>query len=372
MATNNYSLTLPESGKVILAKDLKENFEKIDAAYDNYLPLTAGTDKVITGDLYIDNGSFSSVSCRRTVNGVRYRSSLGAGGSPSLALEFYDLDNDSIVNRLDLKSDGLELRTGSFTGHRYNMGHNDGLYAKNASGTYRQLLTFATGNACALGYGPYAANEGGTDIYGNYVGLYSNGSLYIRPYYSKGTAYNFTFGAINNTYTDMYCAPSKDNGNYLGLSSKRFKQMYSVNGVSTSSDIRLKKNVTDDYTKLIKVINSLRPVLYEYSDVNDGKLRFGFIAQEVEEAFSNEGFDVDKIALLRKDDIDPESDMAEYIGDTTVYSLNYDEFAALNAIKNKYQDEEILLLKEKISKQNDEIASLSKKLKELEEKLKEL
>ena len=34
--------------------------------------------------------------------------------------------------------------------------------------------------------------------------------------------------------------------------------------------------------------------------------------------------------------------------------------------------EEILLLKEKISKQNDEIASLSKKLKELEERLKDL
>ena len=39
---------------------------------------------------------------------------------------------------------------------------------------------------------------------------------------------------------------------------------------------------------------------------------------------------------------------------------------------HRITSEGILLLKEKISKQNDEITSMSEKLKELEEKLKEL
>lgn len=355
MATTNYSLTLPESGKAILAKDLKENFEKIDAAYDNYLPLTAGSSKLLTDNLFISKGmDWSSYNIIREIDGNEYNTSLGTGGNGTAALELWNHTKGSILNRIDLKSDGLYLTSGKFCINN------------------KEIINCTTYGPGEKWFGNGSSTDNVTVLAGNNLFLYAHSGITIDPYYSKPSSYKFKMGSIDSKYTNMYFAPDGDGRNYLGYSTGRFHTIYAVNGVKTSSDIRVKKNISKDYTKIINALNELEPIMYQYADINDGKLRFGFIAQEVEEAFRNAGLDIDELACLQKDVIDPESNTAKFIGDTTLYSLNYSEFIAPIMAKVKEQDKEINTLKDRIDKQNDEITSMSKKLKELEEKFKEL
>ncbi|MGN0962220.1 MAG: tail fiber domain-containing protein [Clostridia bacterium] len=124
--------------------------------------------------------------------------------------------------------------------------------------------------------------------------------------------------------------PEVDGANKIGSPDFRFAYMHSANGVLTTSDQRLKKNITADLSVMMEIMAEIEPVAFEYSDLDDGKLRFGFIAQDFEAACRKHGVDPDHVAALQKDTISENSDMAKNIGDTTVYSLNYSEFIALN------------------------------------------
>lgn len=202
-----------------------------------------------------------------------------------------------------------------------------------------------------------------TVLRGGIMDIRSGKEIRLFPYYGEsGSTYGHVVIGAQGTERGVEVRPSSDSIGSLGYSGCRWKYMYSVNGVSTSSDARLKENISDDLSVVLEALSRLRPVSYEYSDIKDGKIRFGFVAQEVEETFNELGLDPTKYAFLQKDAIDPESDMAKFIGDTTVYSLNYSELIAPNIAMIQKQQAEIEDLKSENNTLKSEIAKIKEHL----------
>lgn len=227
----------------------------------------------------------------------------------------------TLNSKLTVGSDGSLTVEGSLyaIGNRICMRYNDADYLVTDINPWDQWMSF--------NYNGYSNSTLASSIYGNKIFLNSKKEIELKPY--DASAGYFVMGNVNDTDGCEF-RPASDSYNEIGCSSYRFKNMYSVNGVKTTSDKRLKEKISDDFSKLTEVFSQLRPVSYEYSDIKDGKMRFGFIAQEVEEALKKVGINPDKVALLQKDAIPKNSEMAKNIGDTMVYSLNYSEFVALN------------------------------------------
>lgn len=177
-----------------------------------------------------------------------------------------------------------------------------------------------------------------TLLKGNNVYVYPETAIYLEPY--KGANGYIICGS---TGTDIQFRPNGDNKHSIGTSSYRFNHMYCVNGVTTTSDIRKKKNISDEFDKLSDVFSKLRPVVYQYNDVDIEQKRIGFVAQEVISAIEECGLDANEFSVIQ---YDSESDL---------YGLNYSEFIALNTkmiqnLQNKVKElqDEIAILKDKI------------------------
>lgn len=216
--------------------------------------------------------------------------------------------------------------TGNLTTANVFIPHQVTLYTKQDNTNNMSAITSNSG-WLIFGHGGYASSIGTTAVRGNAIRIQSKKEIEINPY-NQAAGYFI----VGNSGSDGGCEfrPASDNYNKVGHPSYRFQRMYCVNGVQTSSDRRLKKNITSDLSALMDVMAEIEPVAFEYNDLNDGKLRFGFIAQDFEAACRKHGINPDCVAALQKDTIPEDSEMAEHIGDTTVYSLNYSEFIALN------------------------------------------
>lgn len=81
---------------------------------------------------------------------------------------------------------------------------------KDTGGTERAVLSMSPNNNAVLGYGGYAANQGGTNIYGDIIRLYSNNAIATnRPFAGlvKLTEYQFSTPAMNaHTYESTVSA----------------------------------------------------------------------------------------------------------------------------------------------------------------------
>ena len=73
--------------------------------------------------------------------------------------------------------------------------------------------------------------------------------------------------------------PWSSNYHYLGRHADRWKAVYTVGGVSESSDERLKKNIQKIDSTLLEKAEDIKPIMYE--DQN-GKINFGYSAQDVQ------------------------------------------------------------------------------------------
>ncbi len=108
----------------------------------------------------------------------------------------------------------------------------------------------------------------------------------------RGSNVDDIFGAIRNidasntyshgfNFTDTAFEPYDDDDLTLGSASYRWKEVFALNATISTSDLRLKKNIeTINYG--LDVIEQLRPVTYEWKNEKEGKVRLGFIAQEME------------------------------------------------------------------------------------------
>lgn len=170
-------------------------------------------------------------------------------------------------------------------------------------------------------------------IRGTEVDVYSNAAITLQPY--TGSHGSLLVGSTDASNVNF--RPHADNRHYLGASNYRFKNVYSVNGVTTSSDRRKKKNISEDFAKLKTFFKKLRPVSYEYNDVETDRERIGFIAQDVEDALTESELNADKFAALN---IDEEG----------FYSLNYAEFIALNTKMIQELQTEVENLKNEIER----------------------
>ena len=162
----------------------------------------------------------------------------------------------------------------------------------------------------------------------------SVGALYFIPYYGQSLNSNtryFCIGVVDTDHGPCF-RPDTNGWGTIGANGLGVKYIYATNtGIQNTSDIRLKENVSDDYSMLEKFFGMLRPVIYEYKHLeNDDDIRMGFIAQEVWTALENCGYDPNRFSVIHSETVDPESDLKKYIDTDETYFLNYTEFTALN------------------------------------------
>ena len=81
--------------------------------------------------------------------------------------------------------------------------------------------------------------------------------------------------------------PGTDGEGYIGDSSNKWNAVYATNGSIQTSD-RNEKNTIIESDLGLNFINKLKPISYKWNK-DDGKTHYGLIAQDVEEALSNEG-----------------------------------------------------------------------------------
>ena len=103
-------------------------------------------------------------------------------------------------------------------------------------------------------------------------------------------------------------------------------------GFSTSSDKRVKKNIQDID---IDVVDNLRPIQYELIKDDNNKIHYGFIAQDIEELWSNIGLNPNSFGILGQINK----------GESQEYVLTYTEFIPLLTKKCQCLQNEINTLK---------------------------
>lgn len=90
------------------------------------------------------------------------------------------------------------------------MGNAKTIYMKDTGGTYRAVVSESTSNNTVIGYGGYDASQGGTNIYGNTVRVYSRNEIQFNQPLAglvKLTEYQFSTPAMNaHTYESTVSA----------------------------------------------------------------------------------------------------------------------------------------------------------------------
>ena len=152
--------------------------------------------------------------------------------------------------------------------------------------------------------------------------------------------------------------PSINGGAYLGNNSRAWNTVYATN-TQIQSDRKLKRDIVD-IQKPADFIMGLRPQQYKmvYSDTVEGRLHYGFIAQDVAQLADDLGlgdlslYQASVITTEDKETIEKYYDP----NDTAIkdkqlaWSLNYNEIVAPLVATVQQQQEEISSLKERIEK----------------------
>ena len=137
--------------------------------------------------------------------------------------------------------------------------------------------------------GLYAYNNALLLASGDMLMTTSAGSLYFGSHPSSGRYGMICSMDLLPQTGDLYCLGGDGNG-------QRWKRLYTNNSVSVS-DRREKHDIAP--LDVPGLLEKLRPVRYRLNEEKEGKLRFGFVAQEVEEAIK--GTDYSDAAVLMND-----------------------------------------------------------------------
>lgn len=133
-----------------------------------------------------------------------------------------------------------------------------------------------------------------------------------------------------------YLVPLNTKRTYCGSYSYQwtdgyFDTLHIKNSAVSASDRRLKENIDYDMAQYLALFDSLKPCSYKLIDGQ--RTHLGMIAQEVESAANDAGFDLEHFAAVC---IDTEND---------VYGLRYEEFVPLLIAKVQQLDAELKALK---------------------------
>ena len=204
-------------------------------------------------------------------------------------------------------------------------------------------------------------------------------STNMSIYPNTGSRYGLGFYAYSNPTTII--RPQVDNYLYLGHASYRFAEVRSVNmyisaGTAVTSDRRYKNTINElDEELSNNFIMSLKPSSFKYNDGESGRLHYGLIAQDVEDAMKTNNISSQEFAglIIEKLNEPIERDVLDNDGNIVIneetgepqkesylketgeikYDLRYEEFIA-PMIKV-------------IQKQNREIEDLRNEISELKE-----
>ena len=103
-------------------------------------------------------------------------------------------------------------------------------------------------------------------------------------------------------------------------------KLHASSAIDESSDVRLKNSISSDLERYVPFYLDLKPSYYKFNNGTSGRYHAGFIAQEVEQALTDNGLTTQDFAGLVKD--------SDTVGNEnklpSEYSLRYTEFVSLN------------------------------------------
>lgn len=206
---------------------------------------------------------------------------------------------------------------------------------------------------------------------GTYFGVFSDssGELYINANYIRTGELNADYVSLGNDYGSFsvgygddgsllrtrgaliqgsgspYIIVTESGARMCGASDAYYfyvaSSIHASHSIAVDSDRRLKNNIDYDLSGWKKVFMSFKPACYVMNSDPDGKLNFGFIAQDVEESLFDNGYTEKDFAALSKEPI-----MQERPDGLTgyKYSLGYTQFISLNTymIQELYKEVEEL------------------------------
>ena len=165
------------------------------------------------------------------------------------------------------------------------------------------------------------------------------GGTSFVPFISKrkisSTTYRADFGVGNPTTGNAAAMIRLTNSgggtvhNLFYLHSSNASILYG--SFQAGSDRRLKADISYDFSKFNAVFDNLKPASYKLVKDEQGLLRIGFIAQDVQDAFTAAGYDPEKFGIVSRQD--------EYL------TLAYDEIIPLLVAKVQNMAAEIEELK---------------------------
>ena len=182
----------------------------------------------------------------------------------------------------------------------------------------------------------------------------SNASLYIAS--SSDTQYALWLGKTGQLWS--FC-PNGDDKLYLGLSSYRWKQIYSTTATISTSDRNQKEDIKPLDKSAKDFIMALDPVSYKMKNGDSGRTHYGMIAQDVEKEMEDLGMTAMDFAGFCKDqkfeayEVETKSGVTErrekIFKDEYIYGLRYEEFIAPMIKTIQLQQQEIDNLKSELA-----------------------
>lgn len=239
------------------------------------------------------------------------------------------------------------------TGSSYNLilrvADNFGVAQKTAIGaSVKKLWSWLKGNK-GLAFGKVAELEDYCDM--DYIGLFRKGvelsnNMALRGVKVDGTIRPIVFLNTNDNLQFGYGSYSNKEGivYYDGhkVNIRANDTITSNKTITVSSDRRLKENIvrfddvamfsTDESDIYTQLFDKLQPVSFNYIDGN-GKICFGFIAQDVIEALNELGIDENEVDLVSEVKLDDEAE--------TTYGIGYGNLHALQIHKIKKLEKRI-------------------------------
>ena len=129
------------------------------------------------------------------------------------------------------------------------------------------------------------------------------------------------------------------------------------NGTTLTSDKNLKTSIKFIPHSIKNFFMNLKPVSYKWKDKDiDNKLHYGFIAQDVKDAYCNEYNTVDDIGMIDKITLDE----PDKFGNTEHYALSYNDFIPIitQVLQETVKDVENLKAEiEELKSENSELKS---------------
>lgn len=188
----------------------------------------------------------------------------------------------------------------------------------------------------------------GNGANGYFVNLYKNGVEVsdTSHTHSKLVTTSAEVNLVKGSGDFYYLRPNINvaSTNYLGHPDHRWTTIYAENALNTSSDIRLKENISKDMDKYIAMLDLLDPISYNWiseSDNQNRKTHIGYGAQYVWKAMSDVGIEEKDFAGFNRMISENES------GPVYGYSLCLEEFIPILHAKIKQLENRIVELERK-------------------------